>query len=616
MNEAKLNPLAAAACDEVAKLLAASVGPASHDDAILLEIACGRGLLATRHALSNTTYVGVDSDPDLRPLVEAHGGEFAEADLALPGEQVAARLREIVGGRRVHAIVFLGGLAKLTMPGAVLGAIRDVAHAHGAPVIVGVPNVAHRDIGLKLVMGRWDYTEEGLLANGSTRFYTQQSLENTLSTHGLHVVARSDVIAEGSDQSFPPSHPLLQKRTTIRTFLDMVRQGADTQSAVGHFVWLCHSGPQYASAPVPSARDVFLSVLIRTRGRRLHELRETLLCLLAQSVDDFEVLLLLHNVGESVRAAVDGLLAEFPVQLTSHIRVVAVHGGTRARPLNVGFAQAAGRYVAVLDDDDHVMAHWVETFRNLEEEASGRLIRARCATQESEVLEVRGRSASSSTRGLEFPYDAEFALLTHLIYNQTPFMSVAFPRGVFDHLGLRFDESLSTTEDWDFLLRSASLIGVADSLEITAIYRRWANSPASHTDHRLGEWVSNRSAIDRKMDLQPILLPPGEARVLRERILAPPAPPGPSRDRIDLESIRARERAMHEVLALMGSRSWLLTSPLRALGVIAGQPRIRLRDVLLLDEDGLVGVAAQIRSSLSWRFARSLSRRRTPATGA
>ena len=38
-------------------------------------------------------------------------------------------------------------------------------------------------------------------------------------------------------------------------------------------------------------------------------------------------------------------------------------------------------------------------------------------------------------------------------------MAVAFPRGIFHDLGLRFDESLPTVEDWDFLVRTAGLVG-------------------------------------------------------------------------------------------------------------------------------------------------------------
>lgn len=591
-------------------LLERTIGMQASPGALVLDLACGAGALATAVSrVLGATYLGIDGDESFRSSVEKRGGEFARVDLDVPREEMLDQLRSVIGMRRVCAVVMLDGLEHMVRHDDVLGALRELAHEHDAPVVLSVPNVAHRDVGLKLMMGRWDYTDAGLLDQTHVRFYTELSLRNSLAMSGLHVVDRDDVILESSDQAFPEVHPVLQRRTTIRLFLDMVRQVAENTSAINQFVWLCHSGPRHVPVHSGPSDEPFLSVLIRTRGRRLHELRETLLCLLAQSSADFEVLLLLHGAGEATRSAIGDLLAEFPPGLTSNMRVVNVHGGTRARPLNVGFEQAAGRYVAVLDDDDHVMAHWVETFKNLEEEAAGRLIRARCATQGAEVLTVRGRAGSSATSMLSLPYDAEFSLLAHLIDNQTPFMSVAFPRGVFGHLGLRFDESLSTTEDWDFLLRSASLVGVHDSPEITAIYRRWSNSPASHTDHRQSEWVSNRSAIDRKMDVQPILLPPGEARALRERLLAPPVPVAPDPARAQAEFLRGRELALHEVLALLGSRSWRITRPIRVLGWIRGRP-VRLQDLLTADQRSLEDMAAGIRSSRSWRLARALSPRR------
>ncbi|MHB9004868.1 MAG: glycosyltransferase family 2 protein, partial [Coriobacteriia bacterium] len=465
---------------------------------------------------------------------------------------------------------------------------------------------------LKLVMGRWDYTDTGLLDETHVRFYTESSLKQTLAKSGLHLIARDDLILEKSDQAFPPDHPILQRRTTLRTFLDMVRQRAEVNSAVNQFVWLCHSGPlREVPTEVPSP-EVFLSVLIRTRGRRLHELRETLLCLLAQTVDDFEVLLLLHEVSDTARDLVRGLLAEFPPSLTARVRVIDVNGGTRARPLNVGFDVAVGRYVAVLDDDDHVMAHWVETFQSLEADAGGRLIRARCAVQRASVLEVRGRVASSANGGIELPYDPEFALLAHLIDNQTPFMSVAFPRGLFTHLGMKFDESLSTTEDWDFILRSSSIAGVLDSPEVTAIYRRWSNNPASRTDHRPSEWASNRGAIDRKMDLEPILLSAGEARVLRERLTLSQQPSPLAAAEVQVQQVQqvqqAQQAAMVRVASLIESRSWRATQPIRALvGMFRGKP-VRVTDIVKADERTLVKMASEIESSHSWRFAQTVRR--------
>ena len=53
-----------------------------------------------------------------------------------------------------------------------------------------------------------------------------------------------------------------------------------------------------------------------------------------------------------------------------------------------------------------------------------------------------------------------FELVDHLRANYTPCMTVAFPRGVVHGVGLRFDETLDTTEDWDLVVRAAAVVGV------------------------------------------------------------------------------------------------------------------------------------------------------------
>ncbi len=65
--------------------------------------------------------------------------------------------------------------------------------------------------------------------------------------------------------------------------------------------------------------------------------------------------------------------------------------------------------------------------------------------------------------------------------NYTPFMSIAFPRGAVHDLGLRFDETLDTTEDWDFIVRCAAALGVESIREPTCVYRWWVHTGSSRS---------------------------------------------------------------------------------------------------------------------------------------
>lgn len=111
--------------------------------------------------------------------------------------------------------------------------------------------------------------------------------------------------------------------------------------------------------------SVFLSVLIRTQGKRRETLKETLLSLYAQTNRDFEIILLAHKVEKECIREIEEVLALQPAKFREKIRLIRVSYGERGAPLNAGWAYARGRYVSILDDDDVVFAHWIEEFSAL-----------------------------------------------------------------------------------------------------------------------------------------------------------------------------------------------------------------------------------------------------------
>ena len=56
-----------------------------------------------------------------------------------------------------------------------------------------------------------------------------------------------------------------------------------------------------------------------------------------------------HGAG---RAVVESAVNDTPNWMQERIRRIDVEDGNRTKPLNVGFASAAGEYIAVLDDDE------------------------------------------------------------------------------------------------------------------------------------------------------------------------------------------------------------------------------------------------------------------------
>ena len=81
----------------------------------------------------------------------------------------------------------------------------------------------------------------------------------------------------------------------------------------------------------------FLSVIIRTQGKREQGLREALLCLQAQECQDFEILLIAHKADEEHGKLIEEILEDQEEEFRKKIRFFRLNEGTRTTPLNYGF---------------------------------------------------------------------------------------------------------------------------------------------------------------------------------------------------------------------------------------------------------------------------------------
>ena len=219
--------------------------------------------------------------------------------------------------------------------------------------------------------------------------------------------------------------------------------------------------------------------------------------------------------GREQLASTRELLTRFPDWLRERIRVLEVDRPGRAVPLNQGFAAARGRYMVILDDDDTVLGHWVETFAKLEEQAAGRMLRAVAIRQDVLALPAREDVCPVSVGEAFRDWPLTFELIDHLRGNYSPCMTIAFPRGLFHDLGFRFDETLNTTEDWEFIVRGAAMVGVESAPEVTSVYRWWLDQHSSREAHSKDEWDSARDRILDRFDNQVMLMPPSALHRIR-----------------------------------------------------------------------------------------------------
>jgi SAM-dependent methyltransferase len=486
---------------------------------LVLDLGCGYAAVAEPLTAQGFTYCGVDLDARALENVAGRGHQTHMLDLSDTGE-LPERLAENINDRTVAAVLALDVIEHLMVPPrAFLSALREALEPCGRPpLIVSVPNVTHADLGAKLTFGRWDYADTGLLDRTHVSFFTDSRLAEDTRATGFLQVAAEDFIGVESDQRFPSSHPALCKDAPVAQQLRIWRDTADPHGRTIQFVRAF-----LPSAPAPrrtddalgvrppeGARD--LTVVMRTQGRRPQGLREALTCLAAQTVDTFDVRLMVHSDDEAAITAVRELVEEFHPTFASRVSVIRVPaGGGRSRPLNVGLEGLTSEYVAFLDDDDLVTADWAAAFCTqaggcsvVRAQSAVRLLRAPANADEPYVAES----------GLEFRFSERFDLTEHLWKNQTPICAYAVPRSLIETFRLRFNEEFAVLEDWEFLLRCVVLAPVCDTGRVTSVVQISLEGDSSQSAHSAQLWKALERVHQERMNLQPLLLPPGSVASL------------------------------------------------------------------------------------------------------
>jgi glycosyltransferase involved in cell wall biosynthesis len=162
----------------------------------VLDVGCSDGQFADLVRQMGHRVTGVDL---IKHVGIAHRvDQFVEADLnaGLPDE----------AGQDYRVVVAGDVLEHVIDPAALL---TDIAGrlAPGGEVLVSVPNFAHWYPRARVVAGRFDYDQRGLLDHGHVRFFTRRSFERLIHQSGLRIVEAEtvgspfDVLDRGTERA-------------------------------------------------------------------------------------------------------------------------------------------------------------------------------------------------------------------------------------------------------------------------------------------------------------------------------------------------------------------------------------------------------------------------------
>jgi len=608
---------------------------AQSDHALHIDIGCGYGRIAEPLvARLGLTYVACDLDEDALRSLSARGFETHRLFLA-DEEAIYQALSAIIAKRPLASISIIDTFEHLDEPAAAMRALHRIAAEHQSFVLISVPNTAHRDIGLRLLFGQWDYTETGILDHTHRTLFSDAVLRRMLGHCGLHIVDANDVTQTVSDQAFPTTHPVFQPGTLLHQLLGELRNLGDGFGRTNQLVRLCVAGPLTAGPPYierDAPQRPFLSIIIASQGRYPVALVELMICLAGQSVTDFEIIIIGDKLDRPRQVSIEQVIEELPAWLRAQIHFLRVDQGNQSHLLNLGFATASGRYITILEEGDVIFAHWAETFLHAANAAPGQILRSAALAQQTRPVEfnyaigLRGESEPRTA------YPLGFDILANMRADLSPAATLAFPRGLFHQLNLSFDEALPAGTSWDYLLRAAGLVGITSAGVVTTIVRDW---PSPSCDD-----PAVRTRILEKLDQSAAFLwPAGTTR--RFRTLADDIAYLQSRvtefDQSNASLIAALDRAstyaqsnaslmaaldrastdaearstaflhaLREIIDIYLSTSWRFAAPIRFLGRLAGRRQASLATIWSLSTPQLQELAATLRNSTSWRLTAPL----------
>jgi 2-polyprenyl-3-methyl-5-hydroxy-6-metoxy-1,4-benzoquinol methylase len=221
----------------------------------VVDLGAGSGIVSQALDTVGVPYLGLEIHPVAVELMRSKGIDARQCDIT-DLDAVQATLEDV---EDVGAFMLLDVLEHLMQPQQLLSMLSSWSLKHGNPLlVVSVPNVAHFDLGLRLLTGRWSPTETGLLDSTHIRFFTEETLERMVARCGWEIVARenfSTLLSDQYDRELNDTLPV-----EMIGALRVLAESHNPHAAVQQFVW--------AMRPVPVADlpTTYLQAVGRTDG--------------------------------------------------------------------------------------------------------------------------------------------------------------------------------------------------------------------------------------------------------------------------------------------------------------------------------------------------------------
>ncbi|XZG70793.1 glycosyltransferase [Chitinibacteraceae bacterium HSL-7] len=202
-------------------------------DGVHVDLGCGFGAVAEPISQMGLKYIGLDANPVAVDALLQRGFAAFQVDLS-DLDRVLAVLTDIQREERVASISAIDVIEHLDDPVGFLTAIRR-ALRKPARLVLSVPNFSHFDVASKLLAGKWEETEAGILDYTHRHVYTETKLCHVATSAGWQENAQSDYALECTEQ-YENGFILHNRDVGLGGVLREIASAVNKNSAVYQFV--------------------------------------------------------------------------------------------------------------------------------------------------------------------------------------------------------------------------------------------------------------------------------------------------------------------------------------------------------------------------------------------
>jgi 2-polyprenyl-3-methyl-5-hydroxy-6-metoxy-1,4-benzoquinol methylase len=170
----------------------------------ILECGCSTGFISRQLAAAGARVVGIEIDTDAAEKARQFCARVLSLDLNLPDWSSAV-------GERFDLVTYGDVLEHLLEPQAVLRETQNVL-APGGRVLISIPNIAFWTVRAKLLMGRFEYENMGLLDYTHLRFFTLHTARKMIEEAGYRIIFFHPVMGARFTSHF---RPMWQRLTNL-----------------------------------------------------------------------------------------------------------------------------------------------------------------------------------------------------------------------------------------------------------------------------------------------------------------------------------------------------------------------------------------------------------------